>query len=108
MQALVDAGVAEVVVEQSKSDKKRVAVQKAVKGAKASTVRSPKPNLNWGKTRLLGEARKRGLKVDETMTPAELLAAIKKSPAAPDDEGKPEDVPATTRTSVEVPDVPEA
>ena len=65
-------------------------------------VLSAKPSLEWGKIKLLGEARRRGLVADETMTPEELLAMIEVTPEPPADDSE---VPAVTRTSVPSVDV---
>lgn len=116
-QQLIDSGVAEFTKEatpkaapkprakvaakpsKSKSASKREATQK-------ETVDNSKPNRNWGKTRLIGEGRRRGLKLDETMMPDEMVAAILAAPELPPDDSQADDTPAVTRTSVQSEDVP--
>lgn len=70
-------------------------------------VLSANPSLEWGKIKLLGEARRRGIKADETMTPEELLAQIEVTPE-PAETGNEPEVAAVTRTSVSSTDLPEA
>lgn len=90
-----------------KADKLKEMVEAAKAGNPKKEV-SKEPSAEWGKTRLLGEARKRGIKADETMTVPELLDAIAKAEPAKDEDGDPADVPAVTRTSVPSQDVPAA
>ncbi len=70
------------------------------------------PSMNWNKIKLLGQARKLGLTVEDTMTKQEILDVIKANPDAKppkEDDAAEKKTPAVTRLPENAPtNVPQA
>lgn len=74
----------------------------AKKEDKAKTekkAKSPKPSMEWTKEKLLGEARRRGVEADKTLTKEEIFKLIENAPEAPTEES-PTDIDNTPSVTV--------
>jgi hypothetical protein len=94
-QALVSAGVAELV-NAPVFNPEKAAKKEAAEKAPKKTIKSEKPSDEWTKQRLLGYARSLGLTADDTLNKKEILELIKNAPETPATNANPDEELAST------------